>query len=125
MEADMLHVGFARVDITPEPGLPMVGMPGSPRGEGVMWPLHGRVVLVDDGAVRAAVVSLDLIALVSAHVAELRAKVAAAAGLALERVLIACSHTHRAPFTETGWGGSAGTVRPFLDMVFARVAAAA
>ena len=38
-----MKVGFGQVDITPDPGMPMVGMPGSPRGEGVMWPLFGRM----------------------------------------------------------------------------------
>ncbi len=50
----MLRVGCGRADITPDLGLPMVGMPGSPRGEGVQWPLHGRVFLFDDGERRAA-----------------------------------------------------------------------
>ncbi len=59
----MPRVGCGRADITPEPGLPMVGMPGSPRGEGVEWPLRSRVFLVDDGERRIALVCLDLIAL--------------------------------------------------------------
>lgn len=120
----MLRVGFGRSDITPEPGLPMVGMPGSPRGEGVHWPLRSRVLLVDDGDRRIAVVCLDLIALVSEQVAELREMLAVQAGLAAESILIACSHTHRAPFTETGWGAAEDTTRSYLDLVFARTAAA-
>ena len=67
----MPRVGCGRVEITPDLGLPMVGMPGSPRGEGVQWPLRSRVFLVDDSGHRIAVVCLDLIALVSQHVAEL------------------------------------------------------
>ena len=121
----MLRVGCGRVDITPQPGLPMVGMPGSPRGEGVQWPLHGRVVLFDDGDTRSAVVCLDLIALVSAQVAELRDIIATQADLDPGQVMIACSHTHRAPFTETGWGATDETVRPYLDFAFARIGEAA
>ena len=117
----MLRVGCGRADITPEPGLPMVGMPGSPRGEGVRWPLRARVFLFDDGQTRAAVVCLDLIALVSVQVAELRRIVAAQAELEPGHVLIACSHTHRAPFTETGWGATDETVRPYLDFAFSRI----
>ncbi|HEX2282268.1 MAG TPA: hypothetical protein VHG52_10970, partial [Thermomicrobiales bacterium] len=73
----MPRVGCGRADITPEPGLPMVGMPGSPRGEGTQWPLRSRVFLVDSGERRIAVICLDLIALVSQHVAELRQRLAA------------------------------------------------
>jgi neutral ceramidase len=116
----MPRVGCGRVDITPEPGLPMVGMPGSPRGEGVEWPLRSRVFLVDDGERRIAAVCLDLIALVAEHVAELRQRLAGPGGLDPENILVACSHTHRAPFTETGWGAMAETTRSYRDLVFAR-----
>jgi hypothetical protein len=120
-----MRCGGGRADITPRPGLPMVGMPGSPRGEGVVWPLHARVLVADDGESRVAIVCLDLIALVSEQVAELRRRVAARAVLDPAHVLVACSHTHRAPYTETGWGGDPATVRPFLDRLFARVEEAA
>jgi neutral ceramidase len=123
-ETGMLRVGFGRVDITPQPGLPMVGMPGSPPGEGVEWPLRSRVFLADDGDRRVAVVCLDLIALVSTHVAELRQRLAAAAGLDPQNILIACSHTHRAPFTETGWGAAEEPTRSYLDLMFSRTSEA-
>jgi neutral ceramidase len=115
----MPRVGCGRVDITPEPGLPMVGMPGSPRGVGVQWPLRSRVFLVDDGERRIAVVCLDLIALVSQHVAEVRERLAVPGGINPENILVACSHTHRAPFTETGWGAAEETTRSYLDLVLA------
>lgn len=103
----MVQVGFGQVDITPAPGLPMVGMPGSPRGEGVMWPLSGRICLIDDGERRVAIVSLDVIALFAPKVDELRQRLAAIGGLPPENIMVACSHTHRAPFTsETDDGGS-------------------
>src|SRR5215213_8849397 len=116
----MLRFGCGRADITPELGLPMVGMPGSRRGEGVQWPLRSRVFLVDDGHHRIAIVSLDLIALVAEHVAELRQRLADLVKLDPENILVACSHTHRAPFTETGWGPGVDTTRSYLELVFAR-----
>ena len=79
----MLRIGCGRVDITPEPGLPMVGMPDTPRGEGVQWPLRSRVFLIDDGERRIAVVCFDLIDLVSNHVAELRQRLAVPGGIDL------------------------------------------
>lgn len=102
-----MKVGFGEVDITPAPGMPMVGMPGSPRGEDVMWPLSGRICLIDDGEQRVAIISLDVIALFAPKVNELRRRLAAIGGLPPANIMVACSHTHRAPFTsETDDGGS-------------------
>ncbi len=120
----MMRIGFGRADITPAPGLPMVGMPDTPRGEGVVWPLQTRVLLADDGEHRIAVVCLDLIALVATQVAELRERLSAPARLDPEHILIACSHTHRGPFTESGWGAAGEAVRPYLDLLFSQVTAA-
>ncbi len=120
----MPRVGFGCVDITPQPGLPMVGMPGSPRGEGVVWPLRSRVFLADDGDHRVTVICLDLIALVSAQVSELRQRLAIEGDVDPENILIACSHTHRAPFTETRWGAAEEPTRTYLDLVFARTSEA-
>jgi neutral ceramidase len=116
----MLRIGCGRADITPEPGLPMVGMPGSPRGVGVQWPLRSRVFLVDYGERRIAIVCLELIALVAEHVAELRQRLADLGKLDPDNILVACSHTHRAPFTETGWGAAEVTTRSYLELVFTR-----
>ncbi len=106
----MVRVGVGEVDITPEPGLPMVGMPGSPRGEGVSWPLYGRVFLADDGERRVAIVSLDLIALLAPDVSRLRQTLAAAGALPPDNILIACSHTHRAPFTSESRETDGGSI---------------
>src|SRR5437588_8514448 len=97
----MLRVGFGRVDITPplEQGLRMAGNRPWPRPTGVSWPLNGRVLLADDGSQRVAVACLDLLALPAAEVAALRRRLAGVGGLAPEAILVACSHTHRAPFT--------------------------
>jgi hypothetical protein len=50
----VLRIGCGRVDITSTLGLPMVGMPGTPRVEGVQWQLRSRVFLVDDEERRLA-----------------------------------------------------------------------
>jgi hypothetical protein len=125
---DVLRIGIGKADITPEPGLPMVGMPGSPIGTGVHWPLTSRVFLAEDGDNRVAIVALDLIALLAGDVARLRERLAEAGGLPPERMLVACSHTHRAPYTaplgivgdDAIPGADEVTVRGFLDMVFAQ-----
>lgn len=124
----MLRIGFGKADITPEPGLPMVGMPGSPIGTGVRWPLTCRVVLADDGVQRIAIVALDLIALAATDVARLRSRLAIGGGLPPGQIMVACSHTHRAPYTapmgidgaEAIPGADAASVATFLDRVFAQ-----
>ncbi|MDP9374415.1 MAG: hypothetical protein M3Q65_18595, partial [Chloroflexota bacterium] len=95
----VLRVGFGRVDITPAPGLRLAGSAPYPRAEAVAGPLHGCVLLADDGARRVGIVCLDLLALPAAEVATLRTQLAAAGGRDPAAILVACSHTHRAPFT--------------------------
>jgi neutral ceramidase len=94
-----MQVGFGLADITPAAELPMAGMPGSPRGQGVEWPLRGRVLVADDGALRIAIVCLDLLGLPTNRVAELRNRLAERGSLDPGAILVACSHTHRAPWT--------------------------
>src|SRR5215207_5536453 len=97
----MLRVGVGRVNITPDLGLGlrMAGNRPWPRPTGVVWPLYGRVLVMDDGTQRAAIVCLDLLALPAAEAAMLRTRLAAVGSLAPDAILVACSHTHRAPFT--------------------------
>ena len=95
----MLRVGLAEVDITPEPGLHMSGMGEAPKAEGVNWPLLARILLFDDGVARAAIVSLDLLWLTYPTVLEYRRALAPVLGLDLGSIMLACSHTHRGPFT--------------------------
>ena len=98
----MTHVGISQVGITPAPGLKMAGMLNPPQAQGVRWPLHGRVFLLDDGSHRAAIVTLDLLFLSASTVAELRAAlVAGDPRLVPADITICCSHTHRAPYTTT------------------------
>lgn len=95
----MIQVGFSEVNITPELGLPMSGMLKPPRAQGVQWPLFGRTAVLDDGHRLAAIVALDLLLLLPVTVAELRAALTAGTALEPADVMIACTHTHRAPYT--------------------------
>jgi hypothetical protein len=119
-----MRLGFGQVDITPAAGLPIAGMPGSPVGTGVQWPLRGRVLLADDGERRAAVVCLDLMALPATAVAELRAVLTGPGSLDPEAILVACSHTHRAPFTFIAGDADEATVFGYLDSLYELLGAA-
>ena len=68
----MLKVGTAEVDITPAPGKPRAGMPYPQKGQGTAWPLMGRILVFDDGASQTAILTLDLLFLTAATVAEYR-----------------------------------------------------
>jgi neutral ceramidase len=94
-----MRVGIAEVDITPAPGLPRAGMPNPQPGEGTAWPLMARIFVFDDGARRAAVVTLDLLGVTAQTVKELRAAMAPGTGIPAENILIACTHTHWGPHT--------------------------
>jgi hypothetical protein len=99
----------------------MLGMPDVPRARGVMWPLQGRVFLAEEGGSRAAVVCLDLIALEAAHVQALRTSLAGAGGLPTEHILVACSHTHRAPFVSPRDAEDGEAITAYIDTVFRRL----
>ena len=82
-----------------------------------------RVFVFDDGARRAAIVTLDLLFLNTATVAEFRAAIVPGTGLAAENVLIACSHTHWGPHTAAIMDEDADFA--YLDFVRARLVEAA
>ena len=60
-------------------------------------PIGARAVLLDDGISRLAMVSCDLIGFSPRTDAELRRRIAAAASIPAEGVLICCTHTHSSP----------------------------
>jgi neutral ceramidase len=93
----MLRIGFSEVNITPEPGLRLAGMVNPPKAERTLWPLYGRTMVFDDGVKRAAVVTCDLLFMEPAVAAELRRSMAAGCDLEPTDIMIACTHTHRAP----------------------------
>jgi hypothetical protein len=116
----MLRIGVGRVEITPAPGLRMAGNAPYPRAEGRGDPLYGRVLLADDGARRVAIVCLDLMALPAAAVATLRARLAGIGGLDAGAILVACSHTHRAPFTYAAGAADADEAFGYLETIYQR-----
>lgn len=90
-----LRAGIARVDITPTaPSLPMYGYANRKCGpsSGTHDPLHAKVLVLESGGTRVAIVTADLGSLVSET---LRRDVAARLGI--DTLLLAASHTHSAP----------------------------
>ena len=89
-----LKAGVARVEITPSTLMPMYGYANRKCGpaNGTHDPLFAKVLVLESGDSRMALVTADLGSLVSAN---LRRDVASKLGIPV--VLLAASHTHSAP----------------------------
>ena len=99
----MLRAGFARVEITPDKSADLIGyefrQSDLPPGNiGVHDPLFARVLVLDDGQQRAAMVSLDHCILLAPFARDLRRAVARQLKTSADRVIVSCTHTHSGPF---------------------------
>lgn len=92
-----LKAGFARIDITPPLGVTMAGYPEVRHADGILDPLLATAVAFDNGCDRAVVLSLDLVGMNMALMAQLRSQIADAAGIKMDGVFIHCTHTHTGP----------------------------
>jgi len=99
----MLQAGLAEIEITP----PEYGTLGRLIADptpvtGVICPLYARAVIIDDGAVRAAIVSIDMGFMFPSSVGEIREHIASAGGLETTNIMVCCTHTHNS-FGLTPW----------------------
>lgn len=94
-----LNVGLAAVDITPPPGLPLMGnFRDDYLARGVHDPLTAKAIVFEDprGA-KAAVLAVDVCMLDRHNVALIRDAIGRSAGVPPENVLVHATHTHSAP----------------------------
>ncbi len=95
-----LQAGCARVDITPELGVPMGGYwERCGTATQIDMPLYARAVVFVRGAQRCALVSLDLVALSATVVDDIRRQIADRTGMDEAAVMVCASHTHSGPLT--------------------------
>src|SRR4051812_11515811 len=101
-----LRAGVAKVDITPASveGITVVGHRRVVTG--IRDPLRAGVLILDDGATKAAMVTLDTIGAWEEMVKLVRAGIEKEAGVPAANVMVAASHNHSAPGYEenAGWG---------------------
>ena len=98
MTTGVLLAGASRVDITPRPGVPMIGYFNRPSAaQGIHDPLMARALVLDNGTEQVALVSLELLWLPTSHVMAIRHEAAAHCPLAPERIFVFCTHTHGGP----------------------------
>jgi hypothetical protein len=90
----VFRAGAAIGDITPELGLPIVGNWDSPPAKHIHDPLHVRVLVLDDGAQRLALVVCDNLMLPREVCDEAKRLTQELTGLDRAHVLISATHTH-------------------------------
>ena len=101
----MLRVGHARTEITPGPHLSLIGYDFrqsqlAAGNAGVLDPLQASVLALHDGSAPALLFSLDLCILETPLADRLRSVLARRTGVARDRILLLCSHTHSGPFPQ-------------------------
>jgi neutral ceramidase len=107
--------GAASVPITAPLGVAMVGyLRRSSGATGYGQPLEATALVLDDGATRLALVSLDVVATAGAFGRRVREAIARAAGTEPHCVLVNSSHTHAAP-PMPGMQKLGGTVREWTE----------
>lgn len=94
-----MQAGSAWVDITPDRPLNLMGQMHERLSESTRDPLTLNLVLLDDGSVRIALVSIDVCVVPDELIARLREAISSAADVPAEAIHIAATHTHVAPYT--------------------------
>lgn len=93
-----LAAGFAAHEITPAGPVEQSGFVArTAKSVGVHDPLYARAAVLADGPDRAALLVLDVIGVDADLTREIRAAVAATAGVPAERIAVLATHTHGAP----------------------------
>ena len=93
-----MKVGAARLDVTPDYAVDLTGFASRTNpAEGVLEPISARAAVFDNGGLRLAVVSLDVLELPRAKAEALRRAVAEGVGTSRDCVGVFCTHTHSAP----------------------------
>ena len=91
------YVGIGCKLITPDKAVQLGGYYGDRASEGVHDDLYARAFVFSDGRDEIALLSLDFLHLKPEHVAEIRSTIREEYGLAPERVMVCCTHTHTGP----------------------------
>lgn len=121
-----VRVGVAAVDITPEPGLPLMGnFRDDYAARGTHDPLWARaMVFADDRGTKAGVLAVDLCMLDRENVAFIRNAIGSACDVPPENVLVHTTHTHSGP-AASGKLGLEAEIAPHTSAIEALLSRAA
>ncbi len=89
--------GFARVDVTPPLGIPMVGYFSHRVADGVLDPLYVDCVAVSDGTNSALIYCVDDLHLGNQFFKKAFPAITAATGVPRDRIYVHSTHTHTGP----------------------------
>jgi len=93
-----LRAGASAVDITPKMfPLNMPGLFTARMAESAHDPLHARALVLDDGATTLALVVVDNIGVAQEASDEAKAIASKQCGIAVDKILVASTHTHTGP----------------------------
>ena len=89
--------GFARVDATPPPGIPLVGYFTKRIADGVLDPLYIDCVAVSDSTNSALIYCVDDLQLGNIFLAKAVPEITKATGVPRERIYVHSTHIHTGP----------------------------
>ena len=92
-----LKIGVASHDITPKPGIPLAGYYSERGATGAHDPLRAKVIVLESGGTKAALVALDMIGTIRPTVEEARKLIEAETDIPGENVMINATHSHTGP----------------------------
>jgi neutral ceramidase len=123
-----MRVGLAAIDVTPPPGLPLVGnFRDDYAARGVHDPLMAKAVVFEDAAgTRGAVLAVDVCMLDRDNVALMRREIGSRCSVPPENVLVHATHTHSGPATADRFlfGADLGPHRAAVEAFLANAAGA-
>ena len=124
-----LKVGTASQDITPKLGTPLAGYYSERGADGIHDPLHAKVIVLESGDTRVALVSLDLISTLRSTVEKARSLIEKETGIPGKHVMISATHSHTGPiFSSTrrfdALGGQNELAREYTESLPQMIAAA-
>lgn len=93
----MLKAGFGRVTITPPFGIPLAGYFVERPMDGVLDELEIQALALHDGEKQTLILVADLLGIRAVDLNPVRKAIAQRLNMAVEAVMIACTHTHTAP----------------------------
>ena len=95
-----LTMGAAKVDVTPPVGLSMAGYSGRKSAAvGTHMPLWARAFVCEQDSLRVALVVVDVVGFSGKTTAGIRTAIREQTGIAIDRILVATTHTHSGPVT--------------------------
>jgi neutral ceramidase len=96
-EQNTFRAGAAIRDITPEPGVSLVGHMTDRKATHVHDPLNVRCLVLDDGATRLAFVTVDSCMVPRQIFEDAKARIQESCGIPVQNMLMAATHSHSAP----------------------------